>query len=160
MNSKYIASVLKLKEMVQFGAGVTFADLMNDFEATKPLARSLMPWLPFSVEGDLMCCAVPEPDGFDLGLVLASSVSPVRFPRDPSLLFSTSGTSQTVFVISGSLEVERQGPSILLTEGQSYKLKAGSLNAFSYGENGLYMFKQEPGLPPPESFSFEYKKSV
>lgn len=153
MISEYSRKLQELKEMVQFGPGVTFADLMQQFRDIGDALADSLPWVPFSADGNIKCTIIPTygNDGFELILVRVERSA--RFPDDESMGFSLASIAQHIKAIDGSILVQRKGFTQLVTQDNPITIPAGEKIAYTYSK-GLFMFRQSPGIASAEDFVF------
>ncbi len=154
MTGAYKRQLQELKQMVQFGPGVTFADLVEQFrEMGDALAESL-PWVPFSPDGNIKCTIIPthSTDGFELILVRVDKF--VNFPLDERQGFRLNGIRQHIKAIEGTLLVRSASFTQSVTENSPVTIQPGQLVSYGYSK-GLFMFKQTPRIANAEDFIFE-----
>ena len=149
----YLDKLQELKQMVQFGPGTTFAELMKQFREIGDGLTEAWPWVPFDASGDIKCTIIPtiEADGFELILVRVEKAS--RFPAQAGQGFIISNVTQHVIGIEGTLIIEKGRYNDIVTAGVSKTITAGEACALNYGP-GLYLFKQSPSIAEAEDFQF------
>ena len=155
----YRKQLSKLKEMVQFGHGITFAGMMEQFREIGDEVRKVWPWVPFSVDGNLLCTIIPLPGDNYYELILVKIKAPVRFPGDSNLGFRLSGVEQQITCIHGKMTIEREIDNTVITDGETAFIKEGELTALCY-DHGLFMFKQSPRVANTDEFSFDNLRSL
>ncbi len=154
MTNAYRQQLQELKEMVQFGPGVTFAELMKQFREMGDVLAESIPWVPFSPDGNIKCTIIPthSSDGFELILVRVDKL--VRFPDDGSMGFRLKGVKQHIKAIQGTMLVHFKGFTASVTQDKPITIEPGELISYTYSK-GLFLFKQMPRVADAEDFTFE-----
>lgn len=151
---EFIEKIQQLKQMVQFGPGTTFAELMTQFREVGDQLAEIWPWVPFDATGDIKCTVIPTLENDPYELILVRVIKPSRFPTQDGMGFLIENVSQNITGIGGTLIIERGRYNDIITPGVTKVIPAGDLTALNYGP-GLYLFRQEPAIAETSAFRFE-----
>lgn len=144
----------QLKQMIQFGPGTTFAELMAQFREIGDELVKLWPWVPFDLTGDIKCTVIPTLESDPFELILVRVEKPSRFPNDEGQGFMIDGIKQNITIIHGTLLIERPEFTEVCSQGMTRVIEPGELIALNYSP-GLYLFRQEPAIAEATAFRFE-----
>lgn len=150
----YLDKLQDLKQMVQFGPGTTFADMMKQFREVGDALAGSWPWVPFGDTGDIKCTIIPTLNKDPFELILVRVDTPSRFPAAEGEGFLIENCTQHITGIDGTLIIERSRYNDIVTPGVTKLIPAGDLTALNYGP-GLYLFRQEPKVAETSAFRFE-----
>lgn len=152
-----IKSVSKLREMAQFPGGMTFADMLNALRGLDDEFKQIWPWVPFGIDGGVLCSPFPVPEHHDYELLFVHIPEPVRFPDNETLGFGLAGITQHIKAIDGQVRVTTPDSVMICTPDSPVTVPPGVIMALDY-DPGLYLFRQTPRIADANDFTFERLK--
>lgn len=148
------AALSTVREMKQFGAGVTFKDLLLGLREVNTRLESIWPWVKFDPEGHLKCTPFPTPASADFEVLLVYATEKVDFPANEDLGFILDSIEQIITVLKGELVITYLDKEKVIKEHEMVIIPKGTLVSFSYSKDGLFLFQQKPTMADEEHFQF------